>query len=274
MTTRFFCIEIAGYPFGIEAPEPLWGALQETYLPFQSAREPRYRIRAAIDPAAQPVDLWEGMTLDNMTLSISDDTSRARFDFKTGEGLIRLNPARLLVPLGAFLRNIITLLLSLHDNGLLMHACGVLYEEEAYLFVGRSGAGKTTVSRALDYLPTISDDLLLVTPSPGGFGVWPHPRWGDRQSGSFQNRPYRINSIYLLCQDTGVFVKRLCPARAAAHLLTVPHVPVNRIPAARILENTQRLAETVPVYELHFRPDPSFWEKILEERERIVAAWK
>ena len=59
---------------------------------------------------------------------------------------------------------------SLMKGGLLLHSAGVVADGEAYLFLGRSGAGKTTLSSLAlaSGAGVLSDDINIVLPSARG----------------------------------------------------------------------------------------------------------
>ncbi len=80
-----------------------------------------------------------------------------------------------------FLR-IISSYAAVRMGGLLLHSAGVVVNEQAYLFLGHSGAGKTTIARKalMSGAEILSDDGNLLLPEEsGGFSAGPVPFAGE-----------------------------------------------------------------------------------------------
>ncbi|MCK7475976.1 MAG: SPASM domain-containing protein [Rhodopseudomonas palustris] len=97
---------------------------------------------------------------------------------------------------------------------LLLHGAAIADRERAVVFVGRSGAGKSTVSRRLP-AAALGDDGVLVLPRRGGFAVYGTPltqlpRRRDRQALATRGLPLR--ALLLLRQSRR---DRLSAVRAA-----------------------------------------------------------
>jgi hypothetical protein len=70
--------------------------------------------------------------------------------------------------------------LCLDQSGLVVHAAGVISEGKGFVFFGRSGSGKTTVSRLSMYSTVLSDDLVIIKASASGkFWLYGVPFRGD-----------------------------------------------------------------------------------------------
>ena len=70
---------------------------------------------------------------------------------------------------------------ALAHKGVLLHSAGLVFDHQAYIFVGRSGVGKTTLTRkAYRFGATVlSDDINLVMPSDSGFNAYKVPFTGE-----------------------------------------------------------------------------------------------
>jgi len=66
----------------------------------------------------------------------------------------------------------------LREGGLLVHAAAVELDGQAVLFVGPSGAGKTTASSQMRGCAWLSVDRVALVPGQGGWWVWRLP-WGN-----------------------------------------------------------------------------------------------
>jgi hypothetical protein len=148
----------------------------------------------------------------------------------------------------------------------MLHAAGIIRKEWAYLFIGHSGAGKSTITE----LSAISDgniiihgDRVLVHAGPAE-----HFCAVDR---SLALPETRLKALFFLVQDTTDYLVRLTPRETAKRLLE-SHLDINssqRFLFARSLRQSFGIlcdaARTVPGYELHFRKSPDFWNVINAE---------
>ena len=160
-------------------------------------------------------------------------------------------------PLADPLHEIWTSFLLMRRRGLLVHGCGVLVGEEAHLFLGRSGAGKSTMAGLLEQRGAgliLSDDRLILRPEGGGFRVFGTPWRGVPEYASA--RSGRLASVAFLEQDTASRRNRLDADVAATRLFDACYVvgwPRRGI--AFVLEMAAEVARRVPCYRLRFRPD-------------------
>ena len=98
------------------------------------------------------------------------------------------------------IKNILDKLLTLHQ-GFILHASAVASGERAFIFLGKSGAGKTTIMRLLypEYTP-IADDGIIVRKIQNTYYCFQLPvekvRWFQRRSHS-----YHLASLFLLHQS-------------------------------------------------------------------------
>lgn len=84
------------------------------------------------------------------------------------------------------------------EEGLLLHASAVVREDKAYVFLGRSGAGKSTISQ-ISYdkgLSVLNDDRVIVRKKNGRFFAFGNPWHGT--FGKFENRSYEIAGLYFI----------------------------------------------------------------------------
>jgi hypothetical protein len=268
-------LQVAGYTIGLKIKEPsLREEIRQAYALFLSDAPAELSVDVELSTDASPQDsACAQLFFNDNRITIQDDCLFGSLDLVKRCGLVKINPIRndsvnLLYPLGTFLRNAFTLLVALGRDGVVLHAVGVLKNEEVYVFIGPSKAGKSTVARlSLDKV-VLSDDLLMIRKVDNAFMVFPTPNWGDKQTGLRQNRPYRIHSMYKLVQDKRVYLERFSPSRAVADMFTTPHIPIASIPQERMLQTFSELIYTLPYYGLHFLPKPSFWACIEQEEIR------
>jgi len=130
-----------------------------------------------------------------------------------------------------FLRVVVAYRL-LEAGGLVVHCAGVVDGGAAYLFLGRSGAGKTTLSRLSEAAgrTVLSDDLNALLPAPAGDGLRVEKLpftgdVGDRRRGA---PPFPLAALVRLEKAPADALRPLSPAGAAAQLLAcAPFVNVD-----------------------------------------------
>ena len=101
-------------------------------------------------------------------------------------------------------------------NAVLVHACGVSWRNAGHLFVGSSGAGKSTTARLWRSAGAtiLNDDRIVLEADRDGVRIHPTPWFGEHPEVGGVAAPVR--AIYLLRQGDHVLFERLRPATAAA----------------------------------------------------------
>jgi len=150
-------------------------------------------------------------------------------------------------------------------EGIEVHAVGVADESgRGHLFLGHSGAGKSTTARLWRSQATaqvLSDDRIILRLQGGR--IWMHgtPWHGDAGVASPDAVP--LSRIYLLEHASETELSPLAPGRAAAELLArsfVPHHSPDGL--AFTLSFLDRIAKDIPSFVFRFLPDKSAVEAI------------
>ena len=103
-------------------------------------------------------------------------------------------------------------------GGLMLHACGIVHDETADLFVGPSGVGKSTLARSVDAACVLHDDAVLLTPQGGGYHA--APGLGREAMWSQQiGRCWPIGRTVLLARNGPIGMTRLAAHDALPRLL-------------------------------------------------------
>lgn len=161
------------------------------------------------------------------------------------------------------LEYIVTRLLGRHD-GALIHASTAIVDGEAYVFVGHSGAGKSTMAALAEAagatIPT--DDRTIITVRDGLPAAWGTPWHGSLVRKSPEGAPLR--RIYLLQKAPEDRCEPMASGRAIKELFVRLIQPrLDGFEVQRTLEVLEKLVERVPVAVLHFRPTSAAFELAL-----------
>ncbi|PWH17218.1 MAG: hypothetical protein DDG59_08245 [Anaerolineae bacterium] len=168
-----------------------------------------------------------------------------------------------LIGIDYFLR-VVAALAAFHLGGLMMHAAGVERDGKGYLFLGYSGAGKTTTARNAPVGSVLNDDLLVIYAIEGRWYAAATPFYNPTQ-----NRPHPgsapIAKLSYLVKDQKVYLEEVPQAQALAEVVAcVPVLTVEPFYLREILERSRQLLKAVPYYHLHLLPDSSYWSVLLE----------
>lgn len=182
---------------------------------------------------------------------------------RTGSHETKFNGVRNEYALDSLLRILLSWKLTTRV-GFLLHAATVIRKGKAYVFMGRSGAGKSTVASLSPEGSVLTDEISLLRFENGEWRAFGTPFWGEfRAAGSNTSAPVR--GIFRLLQASENRVTLFRPAELLRELLPnvlffSPEPEANR----RLLKILGQAAETICGYELAFRKDPVFWEVLPE----------
>jgi len=156
---------------------------------------------------------------------------------------------------GYLVRSLLPTLLS---DGLVAHAAVLIDGERGFLCCGRSGAGKSTLAK-LAGPGAGCEELGAVRLQGGAFTVHTLPFRKARRASA------RLEGIYLLSHGERDQRRRLDPPSAVPAVGRHLFWPVDGPEAGqRSFDLLVRLVETVPVWELEFRPTPAVWDLIVD----------
>jgi len=151
--------------------------------------------------------------------------------------------------------------IELHGSGI-VRANGV-----GNLFIGHSGAGKSTTTRLWterEGVEVLSDDRIIVRhdpSSPTGMRMYGTPWHGEAMYASPNSAS--LARIFVLEHGQGNVITPLTPSQAVAELFARSFVPFHRheyVDSALVF--LEELANAVPVYRYAFEPDQRAVEKI------------
>jgi len=144
---------------------------------------------------------------------------------------------------------------------IIFHAAGVISKNKAYLFVGPSGAGKTTAAglSVLQGCAIIHDDGVLVASDRKGRYVV--------TSRTISIRDIPLAGIFFLFQSATNKLIQISPIMVAKKLLQSSyevngHQLLSGCVLQQVFATCASIARSIPGYELQFRKSPDFWELI------------
>jgi hypothetical protein len=140
------------------------------------------------------------------------------------------------------------------DGGLLLHASSIVLDGGALLFVGHTGAGKSTIAEIAESggARVLSDDRTILT-LDGGVRAWGTPWHGTLARTSGDSAPLR--GLFLLHQDSVDAVEEVPASRALKELFVRLIQP--RITGAEVERTMDALYATLracPLRLLRFQP--------------------
>ncbi|MGD0336680.1 MAG: hypothetical protein ABSB18_06225 [Candidatus Omnitrophota bacterium] len=114
---------------------------------------------------------------------------------------------------GWFLNILIIYYLSKYKVGLMVHSCALDDNGNGYIFAGRSGAGKSTISRIwgkLDSVRVLSDDRVVVRKDKGAYYIYPTP-WHQCSTEYFKDMPgrSRLRKLFYITHGKTNFADRV-----------------------------------------------------------------
>jgi len=163
--------------------------------------------------------------------------------------------------LDSLLRILLTMVL-LPQRGFLLHAATVVRDGRAYVFTGRSGAGKSTVASLSPVGTVLTDEISLLRFTDGCWQAYGTPFWGEFRAAG-QNEHYPIAGVYTLVQSTEDRVETLAMKEMIRALLPCVLFFSSKLDAnEQLLRLLLGFVGQVPCHRLHFRCDDGFWKVI------------
>jgi hypothetical protein len=145
----------------------------------------------------------------------------------------------------------------LFADGLVFHAAGIDDNGRGIVFVGHSGAGKSTQLGLWEDLPGVTamnDDRIAVRSTPKGVACYGTPWGGSRDIARNHRAP--LAAIVLLEQAAENEIQRLPAAMAASLLMARTFLPYwDQGLMVRAMNNLNEILKRAPVYRLRCRPE-------------------
>ncbi|WP_218091391.1 hypothetical protein [Paenibacillus solanacearum] len=158
--------------------------------------------------------------------------------------------------------NLYSAYITQYEWGLLIHSSCLLEQERAYLFAGHSGAGKSTVAQLSQPRPILSDEATIIKITENDVVVYNSPFRSDTELPELPGT-YPLTAIQILRQSPDNRRLRMGVMEGIQQLLQRvfywAHHPEE---TKKVFRMCRLLAGKVPVYELYFQKNNTFWEEI------------
>jgi hypothetical protein len=142
-------------------------------------------------------------------------------------------------------------------RGMLLHGAGMVREGKAYLFVGASGAGKSTFSQLLAAARVgtmLSDERMIVRGIAGGLQAFGTPWAGTAAIARDGSAP--LAGIFFLRHGRENGIEKLAAAEAMDRMLPLVSIPwYDPDVASPIIAFAKRVVAATPCHEFSFTPD-------------------
>ncbi|MBY0145919.1 hypothetical protein [Neobacillus niacini] len=160
------------------------------------------------------------------------------------------------------LMNLFSSFIVYHNWGLLIHSSCVIDNGRAHIFSGQSGAGKSTAAKLSFPRNLLSDEATLVKITEEDVQVYNSPFRSEIEADSFSGN-LSLGSVQILFQALQNKRERVAKSEALFQLMDkVFFWPHSQEETSRIMKLMTLMVKQVPVYELHFQKNNSFWELI------------
>lgn len=141
-------------------------------------------------------------------------------------------------------------------SGVLVHSAGLVHAGRGIVCVGKSGAGKSTISKvAVDAgWRVLSDDRIIIRSVGDGYRMYGTPWPGD--CGYARNESVPLEGICFLTQAAESRAEKLSGPEAFARLIPAASIPMyDKELITQYLSIVDRILVGVPLYDLRFTPD-------------------
>lgn len=165
---------------------------------------------------------------------------------------------------------------ALEHGGVLLHSAGLVFDQQAYVFCGKSGAGKTTLTRKAYECGAgvLSDDINLLTPdAKSNFFAHAIPFTGEFGRTLVHDKyqdAYPVACVVLLEQSNQLTATKVIDSQAVARLLTgCPFVNTDASESDKLFDIVTELVRQTPVVRLQLHIDDPI-ESILQSIRMIM----
>ena len=278
--TKTFQMEIGGIPILIKSDDSWFIQLiADKYQAFTSSldlksgenslkgSQPGCKsvIQLYLDIRQKEEENWDRLADEKLWIDVSYHQNRFFIRRPDLEGEIdltsriaRVTNRAAIYSFDSFLRILYSLIL-VQEGGFLLHAASVVRDGQGYAFMGKSGAGKSTIAAHSPEQSVLSDEISLIKKVEADYLLYSTPFWGEQEikGGNFC---FPLQGIYQLKQSPQLYSRRLSPREALSRLMeNILYFSREPFLTRQLFQNCFDFTQYMPVFELEFQKDTSFW---------------
>lgn len=257
-------LEVGKLPISVELEDKnIRDEFLSIYAPFITRRKSVYRIAVNMRKKSRESSTGDGISFSfaRGIYQVKSTEFSFRFDVRKRQGRVDMHTLWPREILNSAFANISKFLI-LRRGGMVFHGCGVVRNNQAYIFTGPAEAGKSTVARTSRKSTILSQELIGVDFLGRDIKAFALPNLDDKEFPFRTNASFKIAGLFKLVKDRRNYLKAIPKSQALADFLVLPYGFRNLISFSAYFNGYSRLIESVPCYELHFLPDGSFWRCI------------
>jgi len=248
---RTIALSVGNAPLTFFLPDTSWHSfIKKYYGPYLVPRSLRASPRIGIMqlPSGSNGELSVDRDGGQWNIKRGDFTSRSTANFLSTE----LNIVKDRFSLNSWLRIFLSLYGAARSQ-LLIHSAGYYHSGGVYLFPGRSGSGKSTITRLLGKDSALSDELVIVSSGKNNVQASSTPFWGELKKGSGSIFTGPLRGIFFLRHGAGISARRIDSGMGLRKLLpTVLFFSHDHATVSRVLALSAAFVKRLPAYELTF----------------------
>lgn len=262
MNAAPFDLGIAGTALRVYGPEPWLAPLRaawDAWMPIEATLPWDVALIVDANLAAPEGPLFDARPrCQGGVCTLLAPGFQGEVDAGQGVGLMRAHPAATPADIGYFLR-VVLAVQAFARGGMLFHTAGIVHRGKGYALFGVSGSGKTTAAHFSAPDPVLNDDLVLLWPAAEGWQMFATP-FGKRRGAA---RVAPLRALLRLVKDQDVFLASLSPGQTLGELVSnTPVLSADPLWLPEVMARWEALLAATPIYALHFRRDPTFWEVV------------
>ena len=153
------------------------------------------------------------------------------------------------------------------SDGMLLHAAAIVKDKKAFLFLGRSGAGKSTAASLSKRYKVIGDDVVAVKRDGLSYSVFPTPWKQAPFTKSAERSEAEIRAFFFIKKSRKISFKPIPPEEALEKII-YSHIHFFDYTQRPLLDDifatASYFARDIPAYDMKFTKENDFWPELEE----------
>lgn len=176
------------------------------------------------------------------------------------------------------------MIMLLRFNGVILHSSGVSFDDKGFIFCGKSGAGKTTISNLFiqsGYATLLTDEALIIRKHDNSIKIFGSP-WKGSGDNIYCNSSSSLHHIYFISHGKTNSCTEVDKCKAISILMkqAFPYF-WDRTLMLRSFSLMTEITNSIPCSSLHFLPNKTIVRFIMEKEKLIqfkrtsinIASW-